>query len=89
MITIATGGRVAPSVTAMSTAMSFRVVWPGRFGEESSQVIDELEPARLFADSLASRKKVVAHVVDAGSNETVYSTSPILKRDGVSFGPLF
>ena len=57
------------------TTMSFRVVWHGRFGEESSQLIDDLERARLIADWLASRKKTVVYVVDVEANKTVYSVS--------------
>ena len=52
--------------------MAFRVVWPGRFGEESSQLIEGIEGARLIADALTSYLKIV-HVVDAVTNEIVYS----------------
>lgn len=56
--------------------MSFRVVWYGRFGEESSQLIDELDRARLIADFLAPRMNKTIHVVDTKSHNTVYSASP-------------
>ncbi len=52
--------------------MAFRVVWPGRFGEESSQSMDGLEGARLIADALTSYLKIV-YVIDADTNEIVYS----------------
>ncbi len=52
--------------------MAFRVVWPGRFGEDSSQLMDGLEGARLIADALTSYLKIV-YVIDAETNEIVYS----------------
>ena len=56
--------------------MGFRVVWRGKFGQESSQLIDELARARLVADSLASRnsRRTIVHVIDAKTNKIVYST---------------
>ncbi len=55
--------------------MSYRIVWHGRFGEESSQLIDRLERARFIADALASRKKMVVYVIDAEAKTVVYSTA--------------
>lgn len=52
--------------------MAFRVVWPGRSGEDSSQLIDGLEGARLIADALTSYLKIV-YVIDAETNEIAYS----------------
>ena len=54
--------------------MAFRVCWPGRFGEESSELIDGLECARLIADGRASYLKTV-YVIDEGTNEIVYAWS--------------
>ncbi len=54
--------------------MTFRIVWPGKFGKESSQLIDELERARIIADSLASRKKENVYVIDAATRRVVYLT---------------
>ncbi len=53
--------------------MSFRIVWHGRFGKESSQLIDELERARFIASALALRKKMVVYVVNVATGQTVYS----------------
>ena len=65
------GSRVAPS----PITMSYRIVWHGRLGEESSQLIDELERARIIADSLAARKKTIVSVIDAATRNVVYSTA--------------
>ena len=64
---------MAPSLTAMS----FRLLWDCGFGIVSSRLVDELEPARVIADSLALRMRVVIHVVDAESDKIVYSAHPI------------
>jgi hypothetical protein len=52
--------------------MAFRVVWPGKFGEESSELVDELAGARLIADALASYQPIV-YVVDAETRKRAYS----------------
>ena len=54
-------------------AMAFRVVWPGKFGEERSGLVDELAVARLVADALASYRPIV-YVIDAETGGKVYST---------------
>jgi hypothetical protein len=62
--------------------MAFRVCWPGRFGEESSELIDGLECARLITDGRARYLKTV-YVIDEGTNEIVYAWStprPCLSR---------
>jgi hypothetical protein len=64
----------ATEQVAERRAMAFRIVWPGRFGKESSQLIDELERARIIADSLASRKKEKVYVIDAANRRVVYLT---------------
>ena len=55
--------------------MGFRVVWRGRFGDESSQLIDELERARVIADSLALRYKTLVYVIDAVTERLAYLAS--------------
>lgn len=52
--------------------MAFRVVWPDRSGDESSQLIVGLGEARLIADAFTSYLRIV-YVVDAETNEIVYS----------------
>jgi hypothetical protein len=54
--------------------MAFRVCWPGRFGEESSELINGLECARLIADGRARYLKTV-YVIDEETNEIVYAWS--------------
>jgi hypothetical protein len=55
-------------------AMAFRACWPGKSGEESSELVDGLEGARLVADALASYLKTV-YVIDEETNEIVYERS--------------
>ena len=55
-------------------AMAFRACWPGKSGEESSELVDGLEGARLVADALASYLKTV-YVIDEETNEIVYARS--------------
>ena len=52
--------------------MAFRVVWPGKFGEESSELVDELAGARLIADALASYQPII-YVIDAETSKRAYS----------------
>ncbi len=52
--------------------MAFRVVWPGKLGEESSALVDELAGARLIADALASYQPTV-YVIDAETSKRAYS----------------
>lgn len=45
--------------------MGFRIIWRGRFGDVSSQLIEELERARVIAGSLALRYKTFVYVIGA------------------------
>ena len=54
-------------------AVAFRVVCSGKLGNESSQLIEELERASIIADSLAGRRKENVHVIDAATGWVVYS----------------
>jgi hypothetical protein len=53
-------------------AMAYRVKYRGPFGDEASEIIDELEGARLVADALVSYQETVC-VIDTETNKTVYS----------------
>lgn len=55
--------------------MAFRIVWPGKFGKEGSQLIDELERARIIADALALHMKEKVYVINAATRRVVYVTS--------------
>ena len=52
--------------------MAYQVVWPGKFGEERSELVDELAGARLIADALASYQPIV-YVIDAETSKRAYS----------------
>lgn len=52
--------------------MAFRVVWPGKLGEQSSELVDELAGARLIAYALVSYQPIV-YVIDAETSQRVYS----------------
>ena len=52
--------------------MAYQVVWPGKFREEHSELVDELAGARLIADALASYRPIV-YVIDAETGEKAYS----------------
>lgn len=53
--------------------MAFRVVWSRKLGNESSQLIEELERAWIIADSFAGRRKENVHFIDAATGWVVYS----------------
>ena len=55
--------------------MSFRIVWYGRFGKETSQLIEELARARIIADALASRTKLSVYIIDESTKDIVYLTA--------------
>jgi hypothetical protein len=52
--------------------MAFRVIWPGKFGEQGSELVDSFEAARLLADALASYEPIV-YVIDAETSKRAYS----------------
>jgi hypothetical protein len=52
--------------------MAYQVVWPGKFGEDRTEPVDELAVARLIADALASYRPIV-YVINAETSEKVYS----------------
>jgi hypothetical protein len=52
--------------------MAYQVVWPGKFGEERTEPVDELAVARLIADAIASYRPIV-YVINAETGERVYS----------------
>jgi hypothetical protein len=54
--------------------MSFRIVWPGKFGKQTSQLIDQLERACLIADALALHMKQQVRVIDAATGRVVFVT---------------
>jgi hypothetical protein len=54
--------------------MAFRIVWPSKFGKETSQLIDELERARIIADALALHMTEEVYVIDAATGRVVYLT---------------
>ena len=51
--------------------MAYRIVWPGKCGGESSELVDGLEVARLVADALASYQPTV-RIIDATTSQSIY-----------------